>query len=64
MSKWICVKAAFIRISLVLHAFVFASHLVETNESSYGWLILVGLGFLFVESFIVVVQRKGREFPT
>ncbi|CAF1173505.1 unnamed protein product [Rotaria sordida] len=46
------------------HGLICAWRVVETNDNQYCWVILVGLGFLLVETGIVVWLRNGREFKT
>ncbi|CAF4639071.1 unnamed protein product, partial [Rotaria sp. Silwood2] len=46
------------------HGLICAWRVVDTNENQYCWVILVGLGFLLVETGIVVWLRNGREFKT
>lgn len=58
------VKSLFVRVLLILHGLVCTWRVVDTNENQYCWVILVGLGFLLVETGVVVWLRNGREFKT
>ncbi|CAF1162185.1 unnamed protein product [Didymodactylos carnosus] len=58
------VKALLIRIALIAHGLICAWRVVDTNDNQYCWVILVGLGFLLVETGIVIWLRNGQEFKT
>ncbi|UJR21620.1 hypothetical protein I4U23_024698 [Adineta vaga] len=47
-----------------VHGLLCAWRVVDTNDNQYCWVILVGLGFLLIETGIVVWLRNGREFRT
>jgi hypothetical protein len=49
---------------LIAHGLICAWRVVDTNDNQYCWVILVGLGFLLIETGIVVWLRNGREFKT
>ena len=58
------VKSLLVRVFLIIHGLICAWRVVDSNNNQYGWVILVGLGFLLVESSIVIWLRNGREFKT
>ncbi|CAF1005525.1 unnamed protein product [Rotaria sp. Silwood1] len=58
------VKSLLVRVFLIAHGLICAWRVVDTNDNQYCWVILVGLGFLLVETGIVVWLRNGREFKT
>ncbi|CAF0852419.1 unnamed protein product [Adineta ricciae] len=58
------VKSLLVRVLLIIHGLVCAWRVVDTNDNQYCWVILVGLGFLLVETGVVVWLRNGREFRT
>jgi len=49
---------------LLAHGLLCAWRVVDTNDNQYCWVILVGLGFLLVETGVVIWLRNGREFKT
>jgi hypothetical protein len=49
---------------LLAHGLICAWRVVDTNDNQYCWIILVGLGFLLVETGIVIWLRNGQEFKT
>jgi hypothetical protein len=58
------VKSLLVRVFLIVHGLICAWRVVDTNDNQYCWVILVGLGFLLIETGIVVWLRNGREFKT
>jgi hypothetical protein len=64
MHGLIIVKSLLVRVFLIAHGLICAWRVVDTNDNQYCWVILVGLGFLLVETGIVVWLRNGREFKT
>jgi hypothetical protein len=64
MHGLIIVKSLLVRVFLIAHGLICAWRVVDTNDNQYCWVILVGLGFLLIETGIVVWLRNGREFKT
>jgi hypothetical protein len=64
MHDLIIVKSLLVRVFLIAHGLICAWRVVDTNDNQYCWVILVGLGFLLVETGIVIWLRNGREFKT
>jgi len=58
------VKSLLVRVFLLAHGLICAWRVVDTNDNQYCWVVLVGLGFLLVETGIVIWLRSGREFKT
>ncbi|CAF2419925.1 unnamed protein product [Rotaria sp. Silwood2] len=58
------VKSLLVRVFLLAHGLICTWRVIDTNENQYCWIILVGLGFLLVETGIVIWLRNGREFKT
>ncbi len=58
------VKSLLVRVILLAHGLVCAWRVVDTNDNQYCWIILVGLGFLLVETGVVIWLRNGQEFKT
>ncbi|CAF0828060.1 unnamed protein product [Rotaria sp. Silwood1] len=58
------VKSLLVRVFLLAHGLISTWRVIDTNENQYCWIILVGLGFLLVETGIVIWLRNGREFKT
>ncbi len=58
------VKSLLVRVFLLAHGLLCAWRVVDTNDNQYCWVILVGLGFLLVETGVVIWLRNGREFKT
>jgi hypothetical protein len=58
------VKSLLVRVILLAHGLICAWRVVDTNDNQYCWIILVGLGFLLVETGIVIWLRNGQEFKT
>ena len=63
MPGLIIVKTLLVRAFLVVHGLICAWRVVETSNNSYAWVILVGLGFLCVETVVLIGFRHGREYP-
>lgn len=64
MHGLIIVKSLLVRVFLIAHGLICAWRVVDTIENQFCWVILVGLGFLLIETFIVTWLRHGREFKT
>jgi hypothetical protein len=58
------VKSLLVRVFLLAHGLICAWRVIDTNDNQYCWIILVGLGFLLVETGIVIWLRNGQEFKT
>ncbi|CAF3278440.1 unnamed protein product [Rotaria socialis] len=56
------VKSLLVRVLLIAHGLFCTWRVVETNDNQYCWVIVVGLGFLLVETAVVLWLRNGREF--
>ncbi|CAF1035094.1 unnamed protein product [Adineta steineri] len=57
-------KSLLVRVFLVVHGLICTWRVVDINDNQYCWVILVGLGFLLIETGIVLWLRNGREFKT
>ncbi|CAF0803592.1 unnamed protein product [Adineta ricciae] len=44
------------------HGLVCSWRVIDTNDNQYCWIILIGLGFLLVETGVVIWLRNGHEF--
>ena len=64
MPELLIVKSLLVRVFLVIHGLICAWRVVEISQNHYGWVILVGLGFLVAETVFVICFRNGREFQT
>ena len=64
MHGLIIVRSLLVRVFLLAHGLICAWRVVDANENQACWVILVGLGFLLVETGIILCLRQGREYKT
>ncbi|CAF1300245.1 unnamed protein product [Rotaria magnacalcarata] len=58
------VKSLLVRVFLLAHGLLCTWRVIDTSDNQYCWIILAGLGFLLVETGIVIWLRNGHEFKT
>ena len=58
------VKSLLVRVFLLAHGLIWAWRVVDTHDNQYCWIVLIGLGFLLIETGVVIWLRNGHEFKT
>lgn len=55
-------RALFIRLVFIAYSLICIWRVTYVSDNKYYWLMMVGVGFLLVETGILLWLRGGKEF--